>query len=177
MGSKRSNIEDSVYAIGRLGKIHGVKGEISFNFTDDIFDRTDADYVFLRVDGILVPFFIEEYRFRSDTTALIKFCDVDTEEQARALTGCEVFFPRGKQDDDGLMSWHELVGFTLIDQATGNTVGIIKGVNDDTANILFEVSTPEGNDLLLPAHEELITDVETESHTIRMNLPEGILDI
>ena len=36
-----------------------------YGFSDDVFDRVDADYVVLLVDGILVPFFIEEYRFRS----------------------------------------------------------------------------------------------------------------
>ena len=53
------------FPIGRLGKPHGVKGEITFHFTDDIFDRVDADYVFLEIDGLQVPFFFEEYRFRS----------------------------------------------------------------------------------------------------------------
>ena len=54
-------IKDSdVYKIGRLGKAHGVKGEVSLQFDDDIFDRVDADYLVLDVDGILVPFFIEE---------------------------------------------------------------------------------------------------------------------
>ena len=56
---------EDVYKIGRLGKAHGVKGEVSFQFDDDIFDTTDADYLILDIDGILVPFFMEEYRFRS----------------------------------------------------------------------------------------------------------------
>lgn len=53
-------------------KPHGVKGEVSFTFTDDIFDRVDCEYLVCLLDGIFVPFFIEEYRFRSDTTALVK---------------------------------------------------------------------------------------------------------
>ena len=52
---------EEVYKIGRLGKAHGVKGEVSFQFDDDIFDRVDADYLVLDIDGILVPFFMEEY--------------------------------------------------------------------------------------------------------------------
>ena len=68
--------QEEVYRIGRLGKAHGVKGEVSFMFDDDIFDRVDADYLVLDIDGILVPFFIEEYRFRSDTVALMKFEDI-----------------------------------------------------------------------------------------------------
>ena len=51
---------EEVYKIGRLGKTHGVRGEISFLLDDDVFDRTDADYLILDIDGILVPFFIEE---------------------------------------------------------------------------------------------------------------------
>ena len=50
---------EDVYKIGRLGKAHGVKGEVSFQFTDDIFDSVDAEYLVLDVDGILVPFFME----------------------------------------------------------------------------------------------------------------------
>ena len=63
--------QEEVYKIGRLGKAHGVKGEVSFQFDDDVFDRVDADYLILDIDGILVPFFMEEYRFRSDSTALV----------------------------------------------------------------------------------------------------------
>ena len=58
--------QDDVYKIGRLGKPHGIHGELSLQFADDVFDRTDADYLILDVDGILVPFYIDEYRFRSN---------------------------------------------------------------------------------------------------------------
>ena len=67
--------KEDVYKIGKLGKPHGVKGEVSMMFTDDIFDRVEADYLICLIDGILVPFFLEEYRFRSDTTALVKLSD------------------------------------------------------------------------------------------------------
>ena len=63
--------ESDVYKIGSITRTHGVKGEVSLSFTDDVWDRADADYLVLRIDGILVPFFMEEYRFRSDTTALV----------------------------------------------------------------------------------------------------------
>ena len=75
--------QEDVYKIGRLGKTHGVKGEVSFQFDDDIFDRVDAEYLVLEIDGILVPFFMEEYRFRSDTVCLVKFCDIDTQQRAQ----------------------------------------------------------------------------------------------
>ena len=46
--------KETVYKIGRIGKAHGVKGEVSFMFDDDVFDRVDADYLVLELDGIHV---------------------------------------------------------------------------------------------------------------------------
>ena len=57
---------DDVFRIGKIGKAHELKGELQMQVDDDVFDRVEADYVVLQIDGILVPFFIEEYRFRSD---------------------------------------------------------------------------------------------------------------
>ena len=166
--------EEEVYQIGKLGKTHGVKGEISFLFDDDVFDRTDADYLILKVDGIFVPFFLEEYRFKSDANAIVKFEDIDTQERARELTGCEVYFPRELADsDDDSISWAAIVGFSLIDAATGQPVGRIASIDDSTLNLLFELEDGK----LIPASEELITDVDKDNRTITIDLPQGILDI
>ena len=166
--------QEEVYKIGKLGKAHGIKGEISFLFDDDVFDRVDADYLVLDIDGILVPFFIEEYRFKSDANALMKFEDIDTQERARELTGCDVYFPRALSDDDeeGL-SWAEIVGFGIVDANTGQTAGKIASVDDSTLNILFELE--DGR--LIPASDELITDIDKESKTISIRIPEGLLEL
>lgn len=165
---------EEVYKIGRLGKPHGVKGEITMQVDDDVFDRVDADYLVMMVDGILVPFYMEEYRFRTDSTALVKFEDIDTVERARELTNCDVFFPRHLADsDEEEYTWSFFVGFDLVEAGSGKTVGRIAAVDDSTANVLFEL----GNDLLLPASEELITHIDHEKKQITMDLPEGILDL
>lgn len=166
--------QEDVYKIGKLGKAHGVKGEISFLFDDDVFDRTDADYLILSIDGILVPFFIEEYRFKTDDNALMKFEDIDTQERARELTGCEVYFPREMAEDDSeQLSWAAIVGFELVDANSGKTAGRIASVDDATINILFELEDGK----LIPASEELITNVDTKKQQIFIQLPEGILEL
>ena len=166
--------ENDVYQIGKLGKTHGVKGEISFLFDDDIFDRVDADYLILKVDGIFVPFFIEEYRFRSDANAIIKFEDIDTQERARELTGCEVYFPRELADsDDNSISWAAIVGFDIIEAESGNKIGRIASVDDTTLNILFCLE----DERLIPASEDLITAIDQQARSITMHLPAGLLDL
>ena len=114
--------KEEVFKIGKIGKPHGVKGEVGLRFSDDVFDRVDAEYLILDIDGILVPFFMEEYRFRSDENALVKFCDIDSLERAAEITGCDVFFPRSLADeDDGEMTWSQIVGYTLINTTVRKT--------------------------------------------------------
>lgn len=166
--------QEEVYKIGRLGKAHGVKGEVSFQFDDDVFDRTDADYLILDIDGILVPFFMEEYRFRSDTLALVKFCDVDTQERASELTGSNVYFPRTlAEDEEGMPSLASLIGFDLVEAKDGIRIGTIATIDDSTANLLFELE--DGR--LIPASDDLITDINIKERTIKMEIPEGLLEI
>ena len=166
--------QEEVYKIGKLGKAHGVKGEISFLFDDDVFDRTEADYLVLDLDNILVPFFIEEYRFKTDDNALMKFEGIDTQERARELTGCDVYFPRElAESDEEHLSWAAIRGFELIDANTGKSAGRIASVDDATINILFELEDGK----LIPASEELITNVDTKKQQIFINLPEGILEL
>ena len=166
--------QEEVYKIGRLGKSHGVRGEISFLFDDDVFDRVDADYLILDIDGILVPFFIEEYRFRSDATALMKFEGIASQERARELTGCDVYFPRNLAvGDDDSISWSAIVGFNIIDASTNKSIGRISSIDDSTLNILFCLE--DGH--LIPASEDLITQIEQQARTITMHLPAGLLDL
>ena len=157
--------QEEVYKIGRLGKAHGVKGEVSFQFDDDIFDRVDADYLVLDIDGILVPFFMDEYRFRSDTVCLVK-------QRAQELTGCDVFFPRAlAEEGDEMPSLSMLVGFEIVNAANGKTVGHIAAIDDSTANILFELE----DGTLIPASDDLIEEIDAEQQIIKMNIPEGLL--
>lgn len=95
---------EEVFKIGHIGKPHGLQGEVQFLFTDDVFDRVEADYLVIDMEGILVPFFMESYRFRSDEMALVTFEDIDTEEKARRLSLHDVYFPKSLADADAQLS-------------------------------------------------------------------------
>ena len=149
--------KDEIFKIGIFNKPHGVKGEVSFTFTDDIFDRVDCEYLVCLLDGIFVPFFIEEYRFRSDTTALVKLEGVDTAEKARMFTNVEVYFPKKyvEQDDEteDIPTWNFFIGFKVKD------VAIEK----------------DGEELLLPAHEEFICKLDKKKRLLTVDVPDGLL--
>ncbi len=165
-------IKEDVYKIGKLGKAHGIKGEVSMQVDDDIFDRTDAEFLILELDGIMVPFFMEEYRFKSDDTALIKFEGVDTQERARELTGADVYFPAPTDSSqDHEISYAMLVGFNVINSNNGKTIGKIAFIDEQTINTMFELT----DGTLLPASEELIEGVNIENKNISLNIPDGLL--
>lgn len=168
---------EEVYKIGLFNKPHGIHGELQFTFTDDVFDRVDADYLVCLLDGIFVPFFIEEYRFRSDSSALVKLEGIDTAERARMFTNVEVYFPvkHAEEAEDGSLSWSFFVGFLMEDIRYG-VLGEVVDVDTTTVNTLFVVDTKDG-ELLVPAQEEFILDISREQKLITVELPEGLLNM
>ena len=168
--------KEEVFKIGIINKPHGVKGEVSFTFTDDIFDRVeDCDYLVLLLDGILVPFFIEEYRFRSDNVALVKFEGIDSTEKARTLTNVEVYYPVKFMDDqEEISSWNYFIGFRVEDVHHG-CLGTVVDVGDATMNVLFVIENGD-EEVLLPAHEEFILDIDRKKKILKVDIPDGLLD-
>ena len=170
--------KEEVYKIGLFNKPHGIHGELQFTFTDDIFDRVDCDYLICLLDGIFVPFFIEEYRFRSDSTALVKLEGIDTAERARMFTNVEVYFPvkHAEEAEDGELSWNFFVGFRMEDVRHGE-LGEVVEVDTTTVNTLFVVEQEDGEELLIPAKEEFIVEINQEKKLITVELPEGLLNL
>ena len=61
--------------------------------------------------------------------------------------------------------------------ADDSIIGTIYAVDDSTVNVLFSVNTTDGKDVLIPASEELITEVDQEKKIIKIAIPEGLLDL
>ncbi len=169
---------EEVFKIGRFAKPHGVKGEISLVTTSDLFDEVDEPYIICDIDGILVPFFIEEYRYKSDTIILVKLEYVDSEESAREFVGLDVYYPlEGMETEDlvGDMTWDSFLNYTVTDNIHG-LLGKITHVDESTINVLLQIDY-HGEELLLPAAEELIVSVDHPAKQMTVSLPEGLLDL
>lgn len=171
--------QEETYLIGKLTKAHGLKGEMNFQFTDDVWDRTESEYLICDVDGILVPFFMEEYRFRSDSTALVKFEDLDSAEAVQFLVNANVYFEKKYQEelDEDEVSLNYFIGFTMQDGDDGSVIGEITDIDDNTENWLFIVQRPDGTEVMIPAHEEFISEIRQEDKIMVMDLPLGLLDL
>ena len=169
---------EDVFKIGQFAKPHGIKGEISLVTNCDVFDESDDPYVICEMDGILVPFFIEEYRYKSDSVILVKLKNVDDEKAARGFSNLEVFYSLEEVDEDDLigeMTWDNFIGDWVEDDTIGE-IGEIVNVDEYTINVLLQIDY-KGEELLLPAAEELILSVDHEKKRLIVSIPDGLLDL
>lgn len=171
--------KEEVFKIGRFAKPHGVKGELALLTNSDVFDEVDDLYIVCDIDGILVPFFVEEYRYKSEAVVLVKLEYVNSEEVAREFVNLDVYFPLDavEETDDlvGDMTWDSFIGYTVTDEKQG-LLGKVVNVDESTINVLLKIDY-KGEELLLPAVEELITDVDHPGKQMTVSLPEGLLDL
>ena len=170
---------EEVIKIGQFNKPHGINGELSFTFSNDCFDESECPFLIGEIDGILVPFVLESYRFKSDATAFVQLSGVDSEEKAKRFTNVPVYFPKNaigeNHPDADDYTFDDFTGYTLIDESAG-PVGIITGLEDSTLNTLFIVERV-GEELFIPCVADIITGVNHAAKTITFRLPDGILTL
>ncbi|WP_405575227.1 ribosome maturation factor RimM [Winogradskyella sp. Asnod2-B02-A] len=169
--------EDCFY-LGKIVSKYSFKGELLAKLDTDepnLYDSLEAIFVDLR--GNLVPFFVESSQLHKSDLLRLKFEDVDTEADADALIKTELYLPLEllpKLEGDKFY-FHEVIGFSVKDQNFGH-VGIITGINDSTAQALFEIDR-DGIEILIPMNDEFIDKVDRENKTIEVNTPEGLIDL
>ncbi len=140
-----------------------------------LYDNLDAIFIDLR--GNLVPFFVVSSQLHKSNLLRLKFEDVNTEADADALMKTEMYLPMDllpKLEGDKFY-FHEVIGFTINDQDFGE-VGILQGINDSTAQSLFEIDR-DGIEILIPMNDEFIVKVDRKNKTILLNTPEGLIDL
>jgi len=163
--------------IGQFRKPHGKQGEIVFSFTNDSFTSDEHTFLILDMDGIFVPFRIENCRLTSDTSAYLKLKNIDSDQKARQLTNKEVFFHKKyirEGIDSDSFTWDYFIGFILIDERLGK-VGRIADVDTTTENTLFIIEKGK-EEILIPAVEEFIIHIDENQEELTVSLPEGLIE-
>lgn len=170
--------KEACFYVGKIVKKYSFKGELLIKLdSDDPEIYEDMESVFVELRNNLVPFFIEWSQLHKSELLRVKFEDVDSEEDADALLKCDLYLPLEflpKLDDDKFY-FHEIIGFTVEDVNFG-TVGIIKSVNDTTAQALFEIDR-EGVEILIPMTDSFIKKVDKKNQLIVVDTPEGLIDL
>lgn len=172
---------DKYVQIGQMKKTHGAQGEIKADISEDFLeDFANSDVVFINVQGKPVPFFIESLRDVGDI--LIKLEDVDSPNDAKPLVAQAIFlretdlvhFQKNKTTID-VHSFRHFVGYTVVDSEIG-AVGVIQSVETYPQQELAVVVYLE-REVLIPLNRQIIFEIDEKSKTLRVNLPEGLLDL
>ncbi len=163
-------------AAGRIAKLFGVKGEVSLSLYADFpqdFDWKERP-VFTQVDSLVVPLFFDEFARKGASGAVAIFADLDTPERAAMVVGKEFFLDAEEEDSlDGDFSPADLIGFEV---HVGRRKGRITDFYDNDINPLFEIEL-DSREHLVPAVEEFIADIDPERQIIKLQLPEGLLEL
>jgi len=169
--------EEEIFAVGKIVKTHGLKGEMAFAGTTSVFEEQHVPFIFLKPEGLIVPFYVENVRIKTENSGLIKLERVDSEEQAQELTGLTLFLPISYQDKitSDEIDIEYLIGFDLTEKGKGY-IGKVMDVDQSTANELFVVQTEKG-EILIPIVDEFILDIDFEKKKIVLDLPNGLLEL
>ena len=169
-------IEDSFY-IGYITKTKGLKGEVQLFFEYPEPENLDLDTIFLEINGKLVPYFVTQFKSQPNQTANIYLEDVDVVEKAEKLVRKKVYLPKSKmpeRDPDEFLIT-DLKGFLVIDESKGE-LGEIVEIHEYPQQFVATVPH-QFREILFPLNEDLITEIDQENGILRVNLPEGLIDV
>lgn len=161
--------------IGTLAKLHGFKGRYLLVSDVAINEEIESwESVFIEVDGLPVPFFIDYVDFTSDSSVIIGFEDIDTPEKAKQFVSCRVYQDAAFAGEDEFIPT-QLKGYKVTDKKEGY-VGDIDDILDYSQNLLLRVLKGE-TEILIPVSDEIIVKVNHKKKEVLIAAPEGLLDL
>jgi len=169
--------EDCFY-LGKIVRKHSFKGEVVVKLdTDEPELYQNLESVFVALGNNLVPFFIETISLQKGNQLRIRFEDVENEADADAILGVEVYLPLKylPKLTGNKFYFHEIIDFDIEDVNLGY-IGVITGVNDASAQPLFEVNA-NGTEVFIPMIDHFIKKVDRENNKIIVETPEGLIDL
>lgn len=164
---------------GSVTKSDGTEGHVLVKLSPDCdMDVFEDDFLFVEVNGGIVPMRMTDIKRRGDRSATVALANVTSESQAKALVSCKVYgTPDEAEGDDEDYDMASLKGYTAVDEMAGQ-IGVITDIDDSVpANPLLVVLTPEGEETLIPAADEFVVSVDDENGIITLSLPEGLLNL
>lgn len=174
---------DELLLIGRVGKTHGLRGEVK------VIPETDDPERFRVLDAVYVgpspqeavAYPLASVRFQQTKrglTVLAHFGGIDTVDAAAALRGKEVYasaddLPPLDEDEFFL---HDLVGLEVIDEEDGTTLGTVRDVLELPTHPVLVVARPGRPDALVPAVPAFLADVDLDAGRLTITAIEGLFE-
>ena len=163
--------------IGKLVATHGLNGTLILSHIvgkSNWLKNDQVIFVSIQKDSH-IPFYVTKFKKHNEEEYHIQLDDIDTVEAARKLVGKQVFVPAeilGEAKTDSPLLW---VGFNIVDAEKGSLgplIDISQTGHQWVGTVLYN-----NKEVLLPMVEPILQEVNLRNKYIRMNLPEGLLDL
>jgi 16S rRNA processing protein RimM len=160
--------------VARIGRAHGLKGEVSVELRTDIpEERLSAGAVLETEPPDAGPLTVVSTRTQAGRW-YVKFAQLTTREDADAVRGVEVLADADDADEDDAWYIHELVGLAAV-RPDGSEIGIVVDLLDMPAQDLLVVKEPNGHRAMIPFVDEFVGDVDIDGGRITLTPPHGLL--
>jgi 16S rRNA processing protein RimM len=157
--------------------MHGYNGTVVL-VSDRVLngDPERLEEVFVVIDGLQVPFPVEELTLLTDTSAHLRLEFVENQNEALGLIGCEVFAEVAPYEEHDMEAGPEpWIGFTVHDTGGYGKIGVIRGIEDYSGNIVMQVMDGD-RETLLSLYPELVTGVNSHAKILYIAAPDGYFD-
>jgi len=159
--------------IGFISKLNGYKGELVL--ITDVDDVVREKFLFMKMDGIPVPFFVEDI-FEKSGNFVVKLEDVKDEIFAQRFLNHDVFVERkSRRKNAETFSSHELTDYHIVDSVSGDLGPIIR--IDEFPQQQIAICIHKGREIMVPLNDEFIDDIDDERKQVAVTLPEGLVDL
>jgi 16S rRNA processing protein RimM len=163
--------------LGRIIKVKNNEGVVTIRLEKSSTDKIPGmKSVFLEIEGKAVPFIISGTVTPGEGILKLKFDGYDTIEKIHEFNGCRVFLNPGERLTSRNNDLSSLTGFHIT-TADKSLAGFITDIIDNPGQLLINVETKTGEQLLIPLHEDLIVRIDQRKKLIIMDLPEGLTEI
>jgi 16S rRNA processing protein RimM len=164
---------EDLIIVGEVTGAHGVRGTVRVVPVTDFPERLLAlDAAVLVGRGTARPMRVEAAQ-RDGTGVLMKFAGIDTPDAARELKGATVQIPASQAVPlpPGQFYVFEVVGLEVYTQE-GTRVGEVVNVIQTGSNDVYVVRPPEGPEILLPAVDSYVLEIDLAAGRLIARLPE-----
>ncbi|MDB4442283.1 ribosome maturation factor RimM [bacterium] len=161
--------------IGKIVGVHGLKGTNKFkSYAESLSVFYPGQSILIR-DNRNRETSVELDWIKSHTgTPLISFKGVTDRDRAEALIGAELFIPETElpELDEDTYYWFELIGIEVYNTQE-DYLGRITSIFPTGSNDVYVVKN-KTKEVLIPALESVVIDIDLELKRMRVDLPEGL---
>ena len=165
--------------VGRIGKAHGLRGEVTVEVRTDDPDLRFAPGAVLETDPARRgPLTVASGRVQGGRLVL-RFEGVEDRTAAEGLRNTMLIVeadPDELPDDPDEFYDHQLVGLRVV-TVDGRDVGTVMEMLHLPTQDVFVVTRADGREALIPFVEEIVPDVDLDEQTVLVDPPEGLLEL